>query len=112
MARPDLYTPRAGEMRDRVSIQSPTWDSPRTKKTGWSDVYTNVAAFIDPMLGMEAFRAMRDTQEQWFSITIHYRTGITPDMRVLQGTTAYDIRAIRNVGSMNRLLMLTCRLVR
>ena len=99
-------------MRDRVSIVSPLWNSPKDKKTyPGTTVYSNVSAFIDPLQGQEVLRALRDASEQWFRITIHYRTGINTSMSVLKGATLYDIRAIANVENKNRLLMLTCRLV-
>lgn len=80
----------AGRLRHRISIQKQhNSQDPATgvMRTVWQDVATNVAAAIEP-LSVREFIASSQMQSQITArITIRYRAGLTPQMRILHSST-------------------------
>ncbi|HEY3363954.1 MAG TPA: phage head closure protein [Symbiobacteriaceae bacterium] len=107
---PTTETISAGFLRHRVVLQMPVQarDSMGGTITTWQDLAT-IWAGIEPLQGKEWFADARDTSEQWTIVTIRYRIGVKPTMRIKFGTTIYDIRAVADIDLRNRKLRLTCR---
>lgn len=83
---------RAGRLNRRVTIQqkSVTRDAIGAEVIAWVDVAT-VWAEVSPYSGRE-FVALRQAQDEITTrITIRYRSGITPAMRIVHGQAKYDI---------------------
>lgn len=80
----------AGRLRHRITIQEPrTQQNPDTgaTRTVWVDFATDVAAAIEP-LSVREFIASSQMQSQITArITIRYRGGLTPQMRILHPST-------------------------
>lgn len=99
--QPFKYRPRvnAGKMRRRIRVQEKKTITDREGiiKTEWVDIAAPWAA-RKPLTARwrETFQAAGVNAEKMVQFTIRYRTGITPDMRVIdtQGDQAYDIKAV------------------
>ena len=89
---------KAGLLRHRVTIQNFT--STQDPVTGevlpsaWTDWATAVAAAIEPLSGREFIAAQQVSSELTTRITIRARAGVVPVMRIVHGTTVYDIKGI------------------
>ena len=85
-----MPTLAAGRLRHKVTIQEPR--HPQDPNTGevrtvWVDFATDVAAEIAP-LSVREFIASSQMQSQITArITIRYRGGLTPQMRILHPST-------------------------
>ncbi len=82
----------AGRLNRRVTLQqkSVTRDALGAEVVTWVDVAT-VWAEVSPYSGRE-FVALRQAQDEITTrITIRYRRGVTPAMRVVHGEAKYDI---------------------
>lgn len=86
---------KAGGLKTRVVIeqQSATPDALGQPTNTWTTVAT-VWADIRHQRGMEMVKAEMLMSKLLASIRIRYRTDITPNMRVKQGSTIYNIRAV------------------
>lgn len=86
---------QAGKLRNRVTIQQigTTQDEIGQTVTGWEDVAT-VSADIRYLNGIERLKADSSTSLAKASIRIRYREGINAGMRIVHGTTAYNIAAV------------------
>lgn len=87
---------RAGELRDRITIQRKTaaadaWGTPEPQ--GWEDV-AKVWSNVRHQSGSESIRAGADVSIVRASIRIRWRTGIDAGMRVLHVGQVYDIEAV------------------
>lgn len=103
---------RAGDMRTRVQIESPstTRDAEGGVVAGWNATVI-VWADIVPMSGRELQAADKQTAEVDTEIRIRYRYGLDSTMRLVQIDTGeiYDIRSIRDLQARRRVLALGCR---
>lgn len=80
---------RAGKLRHRITIESPTLptaDSYGAQTETWSTFAANVAAEVSVLSGVEAFRAKQVQPEASSMVTLRYRSGVTAAMRFLWGT--------------------------
>jgi SPP1 family predicted phage head-tail adaptor len=86
---------RAGRMRHKVSIERPTvtQDSTGSITNTWGE-YASVWASVEPISGREYFSASQVQSNVSTRIRIRYLEGVTPKMRVLHGSTYYDIEAV------------------
>ncbi len=86
---------RAGDLRNRITIQrrAPGSDAAGQPSTHWAPVAT-VWASIRTTSGLQAIKAGATTSLVQASIRIRRRDGITSAMRVLHGTTVYEIKAV------------------
>jgi len=100
---------RIGALRKRITIQeiASTKDGLSGVVEAWADWQT-VWASIDPLRGDEYFAAKQFNVELTHKITIRYRSGLTPTMRVLYGARVFSISAILNPDERNRELVLMC----
>lgn len=103
------YTP-IGELREVITVQQVT----RTKATAgwatdaWTTLVADVRAKVEPLDGRELFEAQAVTATLSHRITIRYRSGLLPKMRVVWGDLTLEIASLVNVGARNRRLVLLC----
>ncbi len=94
-----------GKLRHRLTIQQE--QRAGDAGTGVTIVWAKVAEVwgsVKPLSGRETLQAMQLQARISHSIRIRYRAGITVGMRVLFGTRAFNIRAVKNVDERNRWL--------
>lgn len=103
----------AGKRNKLVKIQRPvtTVDAIGQPVPGWVDV-VSVWANIRNRTGSEILRADRETSVVQTSIRINKRSDVTAAMRVLYGTTAYQIKAVLPDDEYNERMDLVCEVVR
>ena len=102
---------RAGLLRYQVTIQEPSvaigTDGGAT--TTWS-TFATVWADVVPLKGREYFQAATANTEVDAMIRTRYITGVTADMRIVHGSTVYDIQSPPiNVDGRNRELQMMCK---
>lgn len=102
----------AGKRNKLVKLQQPgtTQDEIGQPIPGWVDVAT-VYANIKHQSGSESIRADKDTSIVKVSIQIQKRSGVTAGMRVLYGSTAYQITAVLPDEQSNDRMFLVCEVV-
>ena len=103
---------RSGHLRHRATIQqqSVTRSDSGQENVTWSDVDT-VWASINPMRGREYVDAAQLRDQIDAKITIRYRSGIIPAMRITEGGNTWDIISVVNPGQRDIRLELMCRAV-
>lgn len=104
---------RAGQLNRLVTIQRLTQIKDGIGQiigTDWTDVAT-VWANIRHLSGTEAIKADAPTSTVRASIRIRYRAGVDAGMRVLHGSTAYDIQAVLPDEIGRRHIDLVCEVV-
>ena len=87
----------AGRLRHRITIEKPTQvQDPVTGDLteGWEEVVANLPAAIEPLSARDFIQSAAMQSEITTRITIRYRTGIVPDMRVLAAGRVYKIRGV------------------
>ncbi len=101
---------RAGKLRHRVTIQqkSVTRNTFGEEVVTWQDVAT-VWAAIEPLRGREFFESQQINAEVTTQITIRYRDGIAPEMRIIYNSKIYDIQAAINTEERDKELILLCK---
>lgn len=99
----------AGRLTQRVTIQSAgvTRNSIGEEVRSWSDVAT-VWAEIRPLSARELINAKAAMAQVTTRITIRYRAGLLPSMRVVHGTTVYQITEIIDQGMKHETLECLC----
>jgi len=105
---------RAGELRQRVTLQEATEvrDSFGEVTKTWSDVAT-VWASVETLSGREFLEARQLQRATTVRVVIRWREGVTPAMRVrwtdAGGTLhTYDVDAVIPDGTQRRQLTLMC----
>ena len=101
-----------GQLRHVVTIQhkaaaSPSKDSIGADDYVWS-TYKQTRARIRAMRGREQVTAEAQESQVETEIMIRYYSGVTAGMRVLHGSTYYDIRTVINHEERNREMILEC----
>jgi SPP1 family predicted phage head-tail adaptor len=85
---------QAGKLRHRVTIQLPVKmqnDTTGGVDFSWTTFAVNVPAAVEP-LSVGKFLAAQQVQSEISTmITIRWRSGLQPNMRVLHGATIYDV---------------------
>lgn len=96
-----------GRLNRRITIQSKTVtrDAYGGESISWTDVATVWAAVL-PIRGREYVAIRQAGAEITTRFVIHYRSGITPAMRVVHGDANYDIVEVINAEDANRFLEL------
>ena len=87
----------AGKLRHRVTIEQPSiTQNPATGEIteGWSTFAASVPAAIEPLSARDFIQSAAMQSEITTRITIRYITGLKPNMRIINGTTIYNIRGI------------------
>lgn len=98
-------TERIGAMRERVDIQTrtPTVGAIGNVAFAWATTAT-VWAQVRPMSARERFVAERLAARGVYEITIRWRTGITPAMRMLWRGRTFNVKQILNPDERRRFL--------
>ena len=98
---------QAGRLNRRCTLQQPgtTTDELGQPIPGWTDVATVWASIVD-VSGREYVAAGGLQNAAQTKITIRYRAGIVPSMRVVHGSDAYNVEAV--LGQDRRGLLLMC----
>ena len=92
----------------RVVLQQITAadDSHGEPSMAWVD-FASVMAKIADMTGRQYMAAEATKNVVTTEVTIRYRAGVVPSMRVMHGTVVYDIEAV--LGQDRRWLTLMCK---
>jgi SPP1 family predicted phage head-tail adaptor len=89
---------RAGKLRHLVSFQVPLVeiDSNGDTTQSWEDAFDGqqISAQIEPLSGRELIAAQQVHSQVSTRITVRYRPGIVPEMRLLHRGTVYNIEAV------------------
>jgi len=99
-----------GELRHRITIQqlSSSQDTYGENVDTWVDVATVYAA-VNPISGRELFAAEKENSEITHRVKIRYRSGITPDMRVLFEGREFSIMYVIDYKERHIELQLMCK---
>jgi SPP1 family predicted phage head-tail adaptor len=100
-----------GSMTQRVEIHAPQEDQEDVYgqvRPNWS-IVARCWARIEEQAGQETVHADEITAERRIMVTIRWRTGITPRMRLIWHDEEYGIESIRDPDGRQRLLELACR---
>lgn len=103
---------RAGQLRNKVALQQLTEDQDEIGQpvTTWTNV-ASVYADIRHQTGLESLKGDAVASIVKASIRIRHREGVTAGMRVLHGTTVYDIEAVLPDVAKNAYVDLVCGVV-
>jgi SPP1 family predicted phage head-tail adaptor len=103
---------RAGPLNCRVTIQqkSSTQDAAGQPVLSWTTLAT-VWANIAHQSGLESIRANKETSLVRTSIRIRKRADVTAAMRVVYGSTTYEIKAVLPDLEYRDKLDLSCEVV-
>ena len=104
---------RIGAMRERINIQTSTDsvdDAGQPIRT-WATTYTNEPAQYTPTSGGETLRGRQIEAGIAAVFTIHRRTSIVPQMRIVYDSTNYGIVHVRPVEGGRRYVELECKAV-
>ncbi len=101
--------PAIGRLRQRLALQAAT----RTPDGGGgaSESWTTIAqlwAEIRPTGGTESFEADAVAGRVSHEITIRYRSGVAPAMRLVSGTRRFEILAVIDIEERRRWLKCLC----
>lgn len=101
---------QAGRLRHQVVIQSKTVTG-RDAKGGevvtWT-TFATVQADVVPLRGREYLAVRQAQAELQVRVVMRYIPGVTPEMRLVHGTTIYDIADVIDVDGRRRTLELMC----
>jgi SPP1 family predicted phage head-tail adaptor len=98
------------KLKHRVTIQQQNGtlnDGGGNIKPNWVDVVT-VWASVSPINAQESIIAERRGQQVTHSISVRYRTDISPKMRLLFNGRVLDIQTIVNINEENKELKIQC----
>lgn len=86
----------AGDLRHVIAIQSLTQfqDSDGNMVEGWVSTYPQVYAKVEPVSVREFVAAQAQQNAVTTRITIRYRAGVNPTMRIVHRGKVYDIEGV------------------
>lgn len=95
----------AGKLRHKIDIQKFTTskDSYGEDIKTWASFHKTYAS-VRPLRGKEYFDTQQIVPEVDSKITMRYKSGIAPTMRVVWGSRTYDIRSSTNPDERNIML--------
>ena len=97
-------------LRHRVTLQTPTIT--RTDRGaevfGWANTATVYADVRTPGGQEQTLSSQLEIGTLTHAVTIRYRTGITPKMRLVWGTRVFEINAVLDTDNRLRLMTLAC----
>lgn len=101
---------KIGKLRHRVTLQEciAARDSFGAEVSTWVDVAT-VWASVSPISGKEYFASHQINAEVTTKITMRYRPGITPKMRVVFTNRYFDILSVLSFEERGIELVLMCK---
>lgn len=103
------FQTRVGNMRRQITIQqqAATQNALGEEIPSWT-TFATCWASIEPMNGRELLAAQQVQSQVNTRITIRYRDGVTPAMRILYKSRYFDIQSIQDIEERNRFLVLQC----
>lgn len=106
----------AGGLNRRITIQilgaaTDSWGTPIPGVENWIDV-GKVWANIDTLSGLGTIKADAQVSTVKASIRVRWRTDLAAGMRVLHGTTVYDVKAVLPDASGREHVDLVCEVAR
>lgn len=100
-----------GLFNKRIELQR-LKDPPDKSETGEPirsyETYTTIWAAFRTLTGNERLMAQQVSAVQTHEITIHYRSDVRPDHRIVMGTRIFDIKDVRNIDEANIELRMRC----
>lgn len=98
-----------GDLRDVVTIQAPgtTQDAIGEPVAGWTDFVT-LRAGVRDLSGRELIAANAVQSQITTKVTIRFRNGVLPAMRVVRGADVYVIESVLNPSGKRDWLVLMC----
>lgn len=100
----------AGELDQRVTLQSPVLNAGGDEVASYSDIAT-VWASVTPIRGNEKDLADRETSIQFRLVRIRYRAGLDTAKRIVHRGDVYDIDDAMNSHGSNRVIEFVCRVI-
>jgi SPP1 family predicted phage head-tail adaptor len=99
-----------GDLRRRVVLEREqrSADGGGGASVGWQVVAT-VWAAVKPLSGREKDRYQSLEASLSHRITLRYRAGVSPDMRLRMGARLFDIRAVFSPDERRQWLICLCR---
>jgi SPP1 family predicted phage head-tail adaptor len=100
----------AGKLRHSITIQSKSVsrDEYGEEEITWGTYHTCWAA-ISPLLGREFLEAQQMQARVTHRVTIRYKAGVLPEMRVLFGSRVFAIESVLTVNEIHYEMVLMCR---
>ena len=101
---------RAGELRERVTIEKPVQVAGKAgaTKTTWTEVATNVHARVTPLRGQEQVNAMQLSSKVSHRVKLRYRSDVVAEWRIIWDGLTLNIRAVTNPDERRRFTELAC----
>lgn len=102
----------AARLRHRIDIEqlSITRDAYGGALESWTVFADNVGAEIVPLSGREFVSAQAVQAGVTTRITVRYKSGVLPNMRVKHGSDVYNIKAVLPDPTLRRHLTLMCEI--
>lgn len=97
---------RAGKLRYRITIQNYTITNTQGEIAKTWATFATVWADIEPLKGREYFESAIEEAEVSAKITMRYKSGVKPQMRVLHDSVYYDIVSVIHSGLREREMVL------
>lgn len=101
---------QAGRLNKRVTIQSRATTTDAYGEdvvTGWTTV-AMVWAAVEPLQGREFWAQQQIQSEVTTRVRIRYLSGVVPEMRVLYGSRALDIKSVIDPRERHAEMQLMC----
>ena len=99
----------SGELRQHVSIMSPSVGADAHGDVLPGAVFATRWASVDTMNGQEVYQAQQFATEANVLVTARYLSGVTPQMTVQYGTRSMEILYVRDVKEQHVVLKLYCK---
>lgn len=98
---------RIGNLRSYLTIQNVTesFDENLELILSWG-TFANVWGEYTPLVGREYYASKVVNAEVTGTVRIRYLAGVTPEMRIIDGTKTYGIEAVINIDNKNEELVL------
>lgn len=100
----------AGDLRERITIKSrsSTTDTGPGKTVAWTTTVATVWACIKPATTRELLIGQAMTSEVTHTVTIRYRTDVTPAHRITWGSKTLQIHSVADPDGRHTWTQLVC----
>lgn len=101
---------RAGLLRHQITIESPTrtQDSLGEPLLTWS-TFATTRASVEPLRGMELIQAAGVEANITHRVTIRFRDGLRPDMRIRHRGRVLNIVSVSDIEERERRIEIMCK---
>lgn len=100
---------RAGKLRRRITLER--LEQVPDGGGGYTETWVALAtlwAAVEPLRGNERFQAQQVSNTLTHKVTIRYRAGVTPKMRIVYGSHVFAIEAVIDPEERHERLELLC----